>query len=356
MKLFKCHNCGQLLYFENTLCTRCEHTLGYLDSNQSIVVLVPTKENNWRSLNDPAAQYRYCANAAHNACNWLLPVDDPNDYCTACQLNRTIPDLGNMTYLLRWQKLEMAKHHLVYSLLRLGLPVVSKGVNPEKGLTFDFLADGAQEAGAAPTITTGHDNGVITINIAEADDAYRTRQQQNLAETYRTLLGHFRHEIAHYYWELMALDTQWLARCREVFGDDRQDYAAAMNAHYTNSAPIDWREHYVTAYATMHPWEDWAESWAHYLHVVDTLETAYAFGLQVDPRLNVDESLTKAINFNAYRQENFDELIDTWLPLTFAINSLNRSMGQPDLYPFILSQPAIEKLRFIHETIRHFKL
>ena len=117
MKLFKCHNCGQLLYFENTLCTRCEHALGYLDSNQSIVVLVPTKENNWRSLNDPAAQYRYCANAAHNACNWLLPVDDPNDYCTACQLNRTIPDLGNMTYLLRWQKLEMAKHHLVYSLI-----------------------------------------------------------------------------------------------------------------------------------------------------------------------------------------------------------------------------------------------
>lgn len=355
MKLFKCHNCGQLLYFENTLCTRCEHALGYLDSNQSMVVLIP-KEEHWRALNDPAAQYRYCANAQYNACNWLLPLDDPNDYCTACQLNRTVPDLTNSTYLVQWQKLETAKHRLIYSLLRLGLPVVSKFVNPEQGLVFDFLADPAQEAGGSPTVTTGHANGVITLNIAEADDAYRVQQRQNLSESYRTLLGHFRHEIAHYYWELMAQDETWLARCREVFGDHRQDYAAALQLHYENGAPIDWPEHYVSSYATMHPWEDWAESWAHYLHLVDTLETAYAFGLEVDPRLNVDENLTKAVDFNAYRQADFDEVINTWLPLTFAINSLNRSMGQPDLYPFVLPPPAIEKLRFIHETIRNFTL
>jgi hypothetical protein len=47
----------------------------------------------------------------------------------------------------------------------------------------------------------------------------------------------------------------------------------------------------------------------------------------------------------------FDRILQNWLPLTYALNELNRGMGLPDLYPFVLSAPAIEKLRFVHEVL-----
>jgi hypothetical protein len=347
MKLFKCQHCGQLLYFENTLCERCSHRLGYLPEPNALSALEPEGDA-WRALGAPDRPYRFCANAAYDACNWLVPADGPDAYCLACRHNRTVPDLSQEQNLLPWRKLEIAKHRLFYTLLRLNLPIETRNENPE-GLIFDFLAD--QPAPNAPKVMTGHDNGLITIALAEADDAERERRRAAMGEPYRTLLGHFRHEVGHYYWDRLVRDEGRLDQCRAVFGDDSQDYEQALQRHYAEGAPANWQENYVSAYATTHPWEDFAETWAHYLHIVDTLEMAGSFGVSVDPKLDHSGELEAAVDFNAYTAGDAQQLIDVWLPLTIALNSLNRCMGQSDVYPFVLSPAVIEKLGFIHHIV-----
>lgn len=293
---------------------------------------------------------RYCANAGYHACNWLLDADSDSDLCRACALNRTIPDLRVEGNLLRWRKLELAKHRLIYSLLRFRLPLRSQHEDPERGLAFDFLADPHPDFREEAAVMTGHADGVITINIAEADDAERERQRLTMAEPYRTLLGHFRHEVGHYYWSALVGDhADVLTAFREQFGDERQDYAQALQQHYSAGVG-DWQPLYVSAYASAHPWEDWAETWAHYLHIVDVLETAYVYGVSIQPRKGPPDLAAQA-DFNAYRMADFDALIQAWLPLTYAMNSLNRSMGQPDLYPFVLPPPVMQKLHFVHDLI-----
>jgi hypothetical protein len=200
-------------------------------------------------------------------------------------------------------------------------------------------------------VVTGHANGLITISLAEADDAERERQRHRMAEPYRTLLGHFRHEIAHYYWSRLIAGSPRLQEFRGLFGDEREDYAAALQRHYANGPPADWPTHFVTAYASAHPWEDFAETWAHYFHMIDTLEIAHAFGLTVRPRLSKGADMATRIDFDPYHAE-MDRIIEAWLPLTFAVNSINRSMGLPDLYPFVLAPTVIAKLTFVHDRIR----
>jgi hypothetical protein len=217
-------------------------------------------------------------------------------------------------------------------------------------LAFDFLSSGPTPS-AAPPVLTGHADGLITLNLAEADDAERERQRHQMGEPYRTLLGHFRHEIAHYYWSRLIARSDRLDEFRNIFGDERKDYGTALQQHYANGPPPDWHEHYVTSYASSHPWEDFAETWAHYFHMVDTLETAAAFGITVHAKLAKSADLATKIDFDAYRAE-MDRIIAAWLPLTFAVNSINRSMGLTDLYPFILTPAVILKLTFVHDRIR----
>jgi hypothetical protein len=352
MKLFECQHCGQLLYFENTRCERCRHVLGYLPDRVLLTALAEDGGDRWRSLAVPVRTYRFCANAAHDACNWLLPADSADLFCPACQLNRTIPNLEVPGHLLLWQRIEAAKHRLVYGLLRLGLPVASKAVDPQGGLAFDFLADSGSAFRESPQVMTGHDRGLITINIAEADDAERERHRHDMAEPYRTLLGHFRHEIGHYYWDRLIRGGSWLEPFRALFGDERQNYAARLEQHYSGGPPPDWSARFVSAYAAAHPWEDWAETWAHYLHIVDTLETADAFGLRVRPSAGRDSALAIEIDFDPYREDDFAVLVQTWLALTYALNSLNHSMGHSSFYPFVLVPAVMEKLRFLHTLIR----
>lgn len=344
MKLFECQNCGQPLYFENTRCESCGLALGYLPEPQTLTALEPRGET-WQALASPRGTWRYCANATHGVCNWLVASHGEDRYCTACRHNRTIPDLTQPDNARSWRVIEIAKHRLFYTLLGLRLPLHPR-TEDANGLAFDFLAD-AMPAGSAP-VMTGHAGGVITINLAEADDAERERRRNQMHEPYRTLLGHFRHEIAHYYWDKLIAGTASLDEFRQVFGDERQDYAAALQRYYESGAPPDWPEHFVTAYATAHPWEDFAETWAHYFHMVDTLETAGAFGLVVAPKL--PKSLATKIDFDPHTAD-MDRLIAAWIPLTFAANSINRSMGLGDLYPFVLSAPVIAKLAFVQARI-----
>jgi len=345
MKLFECQNCGQPLYFENTKCESCGARLGYLPREQTVTALRPAGDE-WQALAKRNARYRFCQNAMHEACNWLIPAQEPDQFCIACQHNRTIPDLSQPENLRRWRLIEAAKHRLFYTLLKLRLPLDAKNkdANP---LTFDFLDPGATVAGAP--VMTGHDKGLITLNVAEADDSERERVRGKLGELYRTILGHFRHEIAHYYWDRLIADSPNLEPFRELFGDERKDYGQALQAYYANGAPPDWANNFISAYASSHPWEDFAETWAHYFHMVDTLETANAFGLVVNPKLS--KGMATRIDFDPLHAE-LDRIIEGWLPLTFAVNSINRSMGAPDLYPFVLSPPVIGKLAFVHDCIR----
>ncbi|HVV28127.1 MAG TPA: putative zinc-binding peptidase [Rhizomicrobium sp.] len=346
MKLFSCQGCGQLLYFENIRCGNCGRALGYLPDLTEISALEPLAGEGWRVLAAPGRAYKFCRNYAYGVCNWMVPADDETGFCAACRHNRTIPDLSVPGNQMLWGRIEAAKHRLFYGLLRLGLPLESRAEEPERGLAFDFLADPPESHAAG--VMTGHDNGLITLALKEADDAVRERVRGEMGEPYRTLLGHFRHESGHYFWDrLVEGDAGRLDHFRALFGDERADYAEALKRHYDEGAPPGWQDGHISAYAAMHPWEDFAETWAHYLHIVDTLETAAAFGLKVKPR-RARGALAAAIDFDPYRAAGMDVLIDAWLPIEFATNSLNRSMGQGDLYPFVLSQQAILKLAFVH--------
>ena len=344
MKLFECQSCGNPLYFENVKCERCRRETGYLP-DLVLMSAVEPEGVNWRALADPERLYRFCANWEQQACNWMVPADSSTPYCRACQHNRTIPDISNSARHLLWRRMEEAKRRLLYSLIKLKLPTPSLATGEQEPLVFDFLADEADQK-----ILTGHEDGVVTISLQEADDAARESMRASLHEPYRTLLGHFRHEVGHFYWDKLVRDGGQIDSFRAAFGDERADYQQALDAYYQNGPAQNWQEKFVSAYATMHPWEDFAETWAHYLHIVDTLEMAYAFNLSVNPR--VEEAPSTVVDRNPYTVQNVDALIQSWLPVTFAVNSLNRSMGQPDLYPFVISPKTVQKLQYVHDLIR----
>lgn len=351
MKVFHCDHCRALVFFENSRCVSCDHALAFLPDIGAMGSLEPAPAGavnaplTWTSP-IPRASYSYtlCSNySEHDVCNWAVPGDSPG-LCASCRLTRVIPDLADARQRTAWYKLETAKRRLVYSLMELRLPLQSKADDTERGLAFEFKAPGAEQP-----VLTGHAGGVITINVEEADDAEREKRRNQLHEPYRTLLGHFRHEIGHYYWDLLIANGPRLEAFRALFGDERANYGSALQQHYDNGAPSDWQQRFVSAYGSSHPWEDWAETWAHYLHMMDTLETAAACGLMLEPRRADEPSLPARA---APPVASFDALIADWFPVTYALNNLNRGLGQADAYPFVLAAPAIEKLRFVHDTIR----
>jgi hypothetical protein len=334
------------VFFENTQCLSCGHALAFLPDVADIGSLEPIDGGLWVSAAKLGRRkYRLCQNyQGENVCNWAVPAGDEHPLCSSCRLTRVIPDLSNVANKEAWYRLEVAKRRLVYSLMALQLPLLSRGDDPERGLAFEFLADTPE---AEKLVLTGHANGVITINIAEANDAKREKRRLALGEPYRTLLGHFRHEVGHYYWDRLIAGSERLEAFREVFGDERADYAAALKQHYEGGSPADWQNRFISAYASSHPWEDWAESWAHYLHMSDTLETAAATGLALKPRRRDEPALATA----GKPLTSFDDMIERWFPLTYVLNNLNRGLGLADGYPFVLSPEVVAKLRFIHETI-----
>jgi hypothetical protein len=340
MKLFKCDACQQVVHFENSQCTRCGRPLAYLPEEGVMSALEPA-----------AGRYRPCGNQIdHGACNWAVAGGDSHRFCRSCRLNEIIPNLSAPKARDAWFKLEQNKRRLVYSLLELGLPVVPRNEEPA-GLAFEFKQD---EPGGEK-VMIGHDDGLITINIDEADAPFREKTRLELGEPYRTLLGHFRHESGHHYWNQLVAHGPELDGFRRLFGDERASYDDALQAHYRDGAPADWSTRFVSSYASMHPWEDWAESWAHYLHMTDTLGTARSFGVDLKPRAASGSGRAKTgdLELSARRIDfdDFDDLVQAWGPLTVALNALNRSMGLADPYPFVLPAPAIEKIRFVHDVI-----
>jgi hypothetical protein len=332
MKRFQC-SCGARVFFENAVCIQCSNALGF-DPETCTMASATGSGPGLRFTSGERTLIR-CGNHELGAgCNWLIELDSEDPLCAACTLNRTIPDLSEPSNVEKWSRVELAKRRLIYGMNALGFRVANMASDPEHGVAFDFLAPGGDA-----TVLTGHADGVITLNLSEADPVTREQVRASLNERYRTLLGHFRHEIGHRYFQvLLSEGSPELARFRELFGDETTDYAAALEKHYAAPPNGGWSDSYISAYATAHPYEDWAEVWAHYLHICDALETAAENGF-----VSARGSQT--------RPGHFDSLLGAWLELAIGFNELNRSLGHEDAYPFAITAPVRDKLAFIHDLI-----
>ncbi len=359
MQAFACAHCGQLLFFENSSCLRCGAALGFIPERIEVRALEDGHDQTWKvsglasekqheTQNEP--RYRRCARAELATCNWMVPADDTRAVCISCALTQGDPPSPSDPMAGPFATAEMAKRRLVAQLLDLGLPFTPREQDFERGLGFVLQAPAPGQ-----TVITGHANGLITLNLAESDSVYREELRLNFGEPYRTLLGHFRHEVGHYYWSQLVEQTAALSPFRTLFGDETQDYSRALQDHYGGPTSSDWNQAHVSAYAAAHPWEDWAETFAHYLHIRDVLQTAAAFGVYVQgpqPEGAAPNVKLSSQPARTTEQRSFAHTLAEWLPLTYALNALNRSMGKEDLYPFVLAPRVIEKLAFVHDLTR----
>ena len=330
MKRFFCQ-CGNAVYFENTRCLVCQRELGF-DPERLTLLSLERDAHGTLQAND-RARWQYCRNEAqYQNCNWLLPADLPPGLCSSCSLNEVIPALDNADNLQLWTRVENAKRRLLYSLLGMGLPL---RYGDGTALRFRLLEDRQRNPNVLePFVTIGHQQGTITLNIAEADDATRHAIRQQMSETYRTVLGHLRHESGHFYFAPLTGDGDLLQQCRALFGDEQADYTASLERYYQAGPAANWQENHISAYASAHPAEDFAETFAHVLHISDALETARGSGLLEGG-------------------ENGDWL-QQWAELAVALNETNRSLGLDDVYPFYLSPGVRDKLNFVRGLIsRH---
>lgn len=345
MQRFVC-DCGNVLFFENSRCLNCGNEVGYDTESQAMVVIKP---GSWMKRCDNGLKY--------GVCNWVVPASGGSALCQSCRLNRTIPDLREGRNQLLWGKMEGAKRRLICTLLRLGFSLPSKGENIRDGLAFDIVS-----AFADPKVTMGHLNGVITVNLEEADDTYRQINRQQLGESARTLLGHFRHETGHYVWQRWLSHLDWgdpqRLAFRERFGDEWLDYAAALARHYAVGTPASASGNYISAYAASHPWEDWAETWSHYLQILEGLETCEGLGIEVDrialPKMKFPAEAGKlpaVLPQSTTADQEFLAWLQRWVCISTLLNETSESLGQPAPYPFVVSVPVAQKLRLVHHYV-----
>lgn len=336
MKRFHCH-CGQEIYFNNRQCLACGSLLAFDHNNSEFLSLQERDGGLCRALQNEGS-YRLCQNRLnYGICNGAIAEKESSVFCLPCSLNKTIPDLSATENIHRWRRIEAAKSRLIYGLFALPLPVCLPNYEVTPCLHFEFLEDQRTNPNVPDEfISTGHQNGLVTLNILEADDILRAQQMQLSAERYRTVLGHFRHESGHFYYPALASDQE---RFASLFGNPELAYNEALQNHYQNGAPADWANRFISAYASSHPLEDWAETFAHYLHIVDSLETACSHGL-IDPGIY---------------ELPYPEQLSTWSELVVALNEMNRSLGLRDAYPFYANELVSEKLGFVHQAIEVYK-
>jgi hypothetical protein len=334
MRRFRCA-CGNHLYFHNSRCLQCGGEVGFEPESDQMVRL------------ERGGKYVRCSNGSHyGACNWVTPRSG-TERCRACVLNRLVPNLSTARNLSYWAEMELAKRRVLVTLAHLGLRPQSRAAQ-HSGVAFDFL----EPTGGAPVLT-GHLNGIITMNIREADPIYREHMRQTFGEPQRSLAGHFRHEFGHYYWDRFfgspGSSSQALAGCREIFGDEREDYLHSLKRHYRNGPPSDWRRLHLTAYASAHPWEDWAETWAIYLCIVEGVETAHAFGWR--PETSHIECTPPVLSADMNADGEFMKLLHAWSILAPAMNEIEASLGLAMRHSWFLPPTVLRKLYFVHTTI-----
>jgi hypothetical protein len=350
MKTFNC-TCNAGLFYENTQCLNCEREVGYCPQCASMSPLLKQGDHLVCDRPECGATLQKCSNyEIHNVCNRCVVID-PNQpapaanapplLCHCCRHNDTIPNLTIAGNPQKWYRLEVAKRRLFYTLNQFNMPTGFEGENDTLPLIFQFLGDspadfGWRSADGGTTVYTGYHNGEVTLNIREADSVEREKARLQFNEPQRTLIGHFRHEIGHYYWDVLIanqLENEFAA----AFGDHRAvTYGQAKDNYYQNGPPTDWPKRFVSAYAAMHPAEDFAETFGTYLDMISMLDTSRHQGLtKIKPE-----------------SADFDDLLIEYQQLGMALNELNRNLGLLDAVPIILVQPVVEKLRFVDQLVR----
>lgn len=275
----------------------------------------------------------FCANRDRLGCNWAAP--EPGALCRSCAMTTLAPDPSMPDAIPHWAEAESGKRWVLDNLGRWGwFGPEDTGPSP----VFHMLAEGPVP------VSMGHAQGVVTISVAEADPVLRTSRREALNEPYRTMIGHLRHEIAHVVWWRLSLRADFLDAFRAMFGDERTDYGEALQRHYGNGPPAGWEQHYLTGYASAHPHEDWAETAAHLLHLTDIADSFVAAGLGA-PDL-------PATDWDPYAEPDAARLTAAAAAVTLGVNHVNRAMGLPDLYPFVMSDTARAKLAFVHHWLR----
>jgi hypothetical protein len=345
MRTYRCV-CGNVTFCDNSRCLACGHELGFCPVCRNLTALLPRPDGFFTCGNSQCgAPLAKCFNyVQHHVCNRCVALPAAaGSLCDCCRFNATVPDLSVAGNWLKWQRLEDAKRRLFYDLSQLGLPYGTKADGIEPPLSFAFMGDAIvnenqwRPIGKTEQVFTGHDEGRITINIREADDAERERLRVDMGESQRTLIGHFRHEIGHYYWDQLVKGRRE-DESRAVFGDhEHPTYAEGLERHYKQGPPADWAQRYISAYATMHPWEDFAETWATYVDMAAALDTAEHMGFGGVRDL-----------FHA----DFMPMLVRYQQLGIALNELNRTMGLIDMVPEVFVAPVVEKLAYIHRLIQ----
>jgi hypothetical protein len=346
MRTFHCDRCGGVLAFDARTCPTCGSDIGYICDERELRVIVPSSDPAVFRLEeeppDGPTMWR-CLNAAWG-CNWMLPADAVGPWCRSCRLTRGRPDIGRPDAIDAWVRAEAAKRRLVHQLDELGLPIDTSEATSDQAhpMVFDLVYLPGEGG------ITGHLDGVVSLDLAEVDDVHRDEVRRRMGERFRTVIGHLRHEIGHFYWDRLVAQRGDLGRFRHLFGDERADYADAIDRYYA-AAERTWDPtHFVTAYAAAHPLEDWAETFAHYLHILDALETAEAHGLVpgggvTRPGAPADNELTMI------------EILDAWRPISTAVNAIAETLGDPAVYPFDHVDEVVDKLDFVHGSLRSFR-
>ncbi|MCI4665817.1 MAG: putative zinc-binding peptidase [Neomegalonema sp.] len=319
MKIYTCPNCDQPLFFDNLVCA-CGTEVAFDPEADAFVELATP-----------------CANRAVIGCNWAGETADKDGdiYCRSCTMSEIVPAHHVGDNLEDWGEAEAAKRWVLANLGRWGW---FKSTDPGRRPVFHMRSEKTRDGDVS--VIMGHSDGVITINVSEADDVERVRRREKFNEAQRTMIGHFRHEIAHFLFLRMFHDPSRLADFREIFGDESADYGEALKKYYTEGAPKDWNATFISAYATAHPHEDWAESCAHFLHLTDIVDSFYATGLK--------GAGAPTNSYDAYAENDPNRLIEIGARLGVALNHVNRSMGVADIYPFVHTPAIRTKLAFAH--------
>ncbi|MDM7457933.1 MAG: putative zinc-binding metallopeptidase [Paracoccus sp. (in: a-proteobacteria)] len=320
MQRFNCPACGSRVYFHNQACM-CGQNLFYDPETRQMT-------------GGPDG----CRMRAVIGCNWTVEASsrDSHGLCRSCAMSRVIPDLETGPNRALFAKAERAKRWVLANLSQWAW-----FTDADRGRKPHFLMLSEHLVGRSEQITMGHAAGEITINITEADALIRLQRQRELGEHYRSMVGHFRHELAHFLFDRLAQAPGFIEGFRSIFGDEREDYAAALARHY--KAPRDPGDAFITGYATAHPHEDWAETVAHLLHLVDFTDSFVSTGLTM-PGLPP--------GFRPYEEEDTALLLAVGMAVAVAVNDINRALDNDDLYPFVLTPEVRRKITFAHGWLR----
>ncbi|KAA5539180.1 hypothetical protein FYK55_24995 [Roseiconus nitratireducens] len=327
MRNFDCR-CGAALFFHSEQCVRCKSATA-MCANCRQVAAVDDLNDGTVQCSNCGTHMRFCGNRVQNAiCNGGVRAESADALCRYCSLNQIVPDLSMPGNREKWLSIERAKHRVLYDVDRIGFPIITDAGDGRAILRFEF------KSSTAEPVTTGHTSGLITMNIAEADSVQREQTRVQFGEPQRTLVGHFRHELGHYFWDV-CVNPSRLDEYRQLFGDERNpDYVTAQQQYYSGGPPDDWWTTYVSEYATMHSWEDFAETFNAYLDMIAIVGTSAHFH-----RLRVDADVDGG---------DFQQLLTAYQDIGIVANELNRDMGMLDLVPEVFTPPVVQKMRFVH--------